>query len=86
MHTPLLDTATLPHFQQALASYRQRGYKIGIHLSEASDLDLSQHTTQEDKVVLIATKPLTLNENWTIYGAQESRLFKEGELLVQRTQ
>lgn len=49
-------------------------------------LDLSQHTTQEDKVVLIATKPLTLNENWTIYGAHESRLFKEGELLVQRTQ
>ncbi len=40
MHTRLLDTATLLHFQQALASYRQRGYKIGIHLSEASDLDL----------------------------------------------
>lgn len=40
LHTRLLDTATLPHFQQALASYRQRGYKIGIHLSEAGDLDL----------------------------------------------
>jgi EAL domain-containing protein (putative c-di-GMP-specific phosphodiesterase class I) len=40
LHTRLLDTATLPHFQQALASYRQRGYKIGIHLSETGDLDL----------------------------------------------
>jgi hypothetical protein len=40
LHTRLLDNATLPHFQQALASYRQRGYKIGLHLSEAGDLDL----------------------------------------------
>jgi len=42
LHTRLLDTATLPHFQQALGSYRQRGYKIGIHLSEPQDLDLLQ--------------------------------------------
>lgn len=40
LHTRLLDNATLPHFQQALASYRQRGYKIGIHLSAANDLEL----------------------------------------------
>lgn len=49
-------------------------------------LDLSQHTTSEDKVILIATKPLTLNENWTLYGEHESRLFKEGELLLERNQ
>jgi len=42
LHTRLLDTATLPHFQQALGSYHQRGYKIGIHLSEPRDLDLLQ--------------------------------------------
>lgn len=40
LHTRLLDNATLPHFRQALTSYRQRGYKIGIRLSEAPDLDL----------------------------------------------
>lgn len=40
LHTRLLDIPTLPHFQQALASYRLRGYKIGVHLSKASDLDL----------------------------------------------
>jgi len=40
LHTRLLDAATLPHFQQALVSYRQRGYKIGIHLSKADDLEL----------------------------------------------
>lgn len=40
LHTRLLDTATLPHFQQALSSYRQRGYKIGIHISEHEDYDL----------------------------------------------
>jgi glutamine amidotransferase len=49
-------------------------------------LDLSQHTTEEDKVILIATKPLTLNEDWKIYGEHESRLFKEGELLLERSQ
>jgi hypothetical protein len=40
LHTRLLDAATLPHFQQALASYRQRGYKIGIHLGSARALEL----------------------------------------------
>lgn len=40
LHTRLLDTATLPHFQQALASYRQRGYKIGVHLTNSRELDL----------------------------------------------
>jgi len=49
-------------------------------------LDLSQHTTSDDKVILIATKPLTLNENWKVYGEHESRLFKEGELLLERNQ
>jgi len=40
LHTRLLDAATLPHFQQALDSYRQRGYKIGIHISEPQDYEL----------------------------------------------
>jgi hypothetical protein len=40
LHTRLLDEATLPHFQQALVSYRLRGYKIGIHLNETANLDL----------------------------------------------
>jgi glutamine amidotransferase len=49
-------------------------------------LDLSQHTTSEDKVILIATKPLTVNENWKVYAEHESRLFKDGELLLERNQ
>ncbi|HSC66975.1 MAG TPA: hypothetical protein VLC79_04745 [Cellvibrio sp.] len=40
LHTRLLDKATLPHFRQALASYRQRGYKIGIQLSDVRELEL----------------------------------------------
>jgi predicted glutamine amidotransferase len=49
-------------------------------------LDLSQHATHDDKVILIATKPLTLNENWKIYAEHESRLFKDGELSLERSQ
>lgn len=40
LHTRLLNIATLPHFQQALTSYRSHGYKVGIHLRDVHDLDL----------------------------------------------
>ena len=44
-------------------------------------LDLSQHNTEEDKMILIATKPLTSNEDWKVYQQGESRIFREGEVL-----
>lgn len=40
LHTRLIDSTTLPHFHKALQNYRQRGYRIGIHISAQRDLDL----------------------------------------------
>lgn len=47
-------------------------------------LDLSDHHDREDQVIVIATKPLTANENWTLYRPGEARLFKDGELQLER--
>ncbi|HWV15547.1 MAG TPA: class II glutamine amidotransferase [Cellvibrio sp.] len=44
-------------------------------------LDLSQHNTEADKMILIATKPLTKNEDWKVYQQGESRMFREAEIL-----
>ena len=35
-------------------------------------------------MILVATKPLTINEDWKIYQPGESRMFKEGELQFTR--
>lgn len=43
LHTRLVDTASLPHFQQALTNYRERQYRIGISLHELHDWDLLRH-------------------------------------------
>lgn len=40
LHTRLLDHGTLTHFQKALTSYKKRGYKIGVRLTQARDLTL----------------------------------------------
>jgi len=47
-------------------------------------LDLSKHNTQQDKMIVVATKPLTKNESWKVYQHGESRMFKEGEVLYVR--
>lgn len=40
LHTRLLDHNSLTHFHKALSSYRNRGYKIGVTLTQARDLTL----------------------------------------------
>jgi len=47
-------------------------------------LDLSQHHDEKDQMILVATKPLTINEDWKVYQPGESRMFKEGELQFTR--
>lgn len=44
-------------------------------------LDLSQHNTENDQMILIATKPLTKNEDWKVYQQGESRMYREGQVL-----
>ncbi|ACE84221.1 hypothetical protein [Cellvibrio japonicus] len=38
--TRLLDSASLPHFHNALGNYQRRGYLLGISLSRVDELDL----------------------------------------------
>jgi len=47
-------------------------------------LDLSKHNTQQDKMIVIATKPLTTNESWKVYQHGESIMFSEGSVLHTR--
>ncbi|WP_331346111.1 class II glutamine amidotransferase [Cellvibrio sp. UBA7661] len=63
-------------------AYVQRQYpftRVTLIDRELS-LDLSQHNNHDDQMVVIATKPLTANEQWTLYQPGEARLFKQGEV------
>ena len=53
------------------------------HLSDEDvSLDFSTCTTNEDKVCVIATAPLTSNEQWTRFTPGSVHLFHEGRLLI----
>jgi len=45
------------------------------------EIDFRQHTTPRDKVVVIATQPLTRDESWTSCRANTLAVFGEGEPL-----
>ena len=47
-------------------------------------IDFSQETTPNDVVTVIATRPLTNNENWHVLTPGEWRLFRQGEILISR--
>ncbi len=46
------------------------------------DIDFSKETTADDVVTIIATEPLTLNEQWHKMPSGTSQLFRYGEPLV----
>ena len=46
------------------------------------EVDFSQHTTPRDKVVVVATRPLTRGETWTECRPAELCVFGNGELLA----
>jgi len=54
--------------------------------AQLSDLELvvdfGEHTTANDIVSVIATEPLTSNEQWTLYQPGEWRLWQGGETLA----
>lgn len=56
---------------------------IELHLTdENTRMNFSHHTTQQDKVAIIATAPLTSNETWTAFKAGELRVFKNGQVHI----
>jgi len=48
-------------------------------------LDLGEHNGEHDRMVVIATAPLTAEEPWTAFATGESRLFVDGEQVWQHT-
>lgn len=47
LHTKLVNELNLAHFQQALSNYRERHYRIGIHLETLEDWSLLQQLLQQ---------------------------------------
>ncbi|MGB6137162.1 MAG: class II glutamine amidotransferase, partial [Shewanella sp.] len=45
-------------------------------------IDFSQETTPNDVVTVIATRPLTNNENWVVLSPGDWKLFRKGELVL----
>ena len=68
-----------------LLSYVVRQYPFtSVTLVDKSlTLDLSAHNNSADKMVVVATKPLTINESWEVYAKGEAKMFHEGELVYQ---
>ena len=61
---------------------RQAPFAVA-HLSDADvSVDFSQFTTPEDRVAVIATQPLTDNEQWTPFATGQLLAFREGALLA----
>src|SRR5690606_6386778 len=46
-------------------------------------VDFQKHTTPNDVVTVIATEPLTRNEQWQCYQPGEWRLWQGGETVLQ---
>ena len=53
LHTRLLDSATLTHFSNALGSYKNKGYKIGVSITQARELTLLANLDLELDVIFI---------------------------------
>ena len=56
-----------------------------MHLDTLKDEDLSidfaRNTTPDDKVAVVVTEPLTVNEAWTKMAGRELKVFVQGEAL-----
>jgi len=53
LHTRLLDQSTLGHFDKALSSYKKRGYKIGVSITQARELTLLANLSLELDVIFV---------------------------------
>lgn len=63
--------------------YLLRRHPFGAaHLADEDlSIDFAQHTTSQDRVAVIATEPLTRNEDWVAFAPGELKVFAGGALL-----
>ncbi|HEY5993648.1 MAG TPA: class II glutamine amidotransferase [Gallionellaceae bacterium] len=70
----------MAHCSTELAYIQRRAPFASAHLKDEDVMvDFSQVTTPSDRVAVIATQPLTDNENWTAMPPGSLWLFREGE-------
>ena len=58
---------------------RQAPFSTAHLIDEDITIDFNQVATPEDRVAVIATTPLTDNENWITMTPGEFRVFKDGQ-------
>lgn len=61
---------------------RQAPFGEAKLLDDDVSIDFTSVTTQQDRVAVIATMPLTINEEWTQMARNELVMFKEGEIIL----
>ncbi len=63
--------------------YLLRRHPFGAaHLADEDlSIDFAQHTTAQDRVAVIATEPLTRNEDWVAFTPGQLKVFAGGALL-----
>ncbi len=64
---------------------RQYPFKEIEFIDTDTLVDLSIHNDKDDRMVIIATHPLTRNEKWNVYTSGQSRLFSNGHLAYEKT-
>lgn len=74
LHTRLVNQESLGHFDQALSSYRLRGYQVGIQLHTEAELALLQGLSLIPDAVYI-NQPNTLNQNFPGYKLINNQYF-----------
>ena len=60
---------------------RQHPFTTAQLQDEDLAIDFAEHTTPNDRVAVIATQPLTTNEQWTAFCCGELRVFVDGQPL-----
>ena len=71
----------LAHCSTKLAHIvRQAPFSVAQLKDEDVNVDFSSVTTENDRVAVIATVPLTENETWTVHRPGTLHLFSDGEL------
>lgn len=74
------------HCSTKLASIIRKAPFKEAHLKDQDvKIDFSEVTTQNDRVAVIATNPLTENESWVVHDPGTLLIFSEGEILQKFT-
>ncbi len=62
---------------------RRHPFSTGTLADEDLSIDFAAHTTPQDRVAVVATEPLTRNEDWQPFAAGELRVFQHGRRLAE---